>query len=73
MVLAAAIAPHWIAFAQTAPRLAFEVASVKPSGPNEQFLYRLQPGGRYIANAQTLRFLVANAYEVPLYPTLFHW
>jgi uncharacterized protein (TIGR03435 family) len=67
MVLASAIVPQWIAFAQPAPRLAFEVASVKPSGPNDQFLYRLLPGGRYIANGQTLRLLVANAYAVPLY------
>ncbi len=67
MVFVAAMAPQWIAFAQTPPRLAFEVASVKPSGPNDQFLYRLQPGGRYIATAQTLKMLVANAYAMPLY------
>lgn len=66
LALAAAIAPHWIAFAQ-APRLAFEVASVKPSGPNDQLMYRLLPGGRYIATGLTLRMLVGNAYPVPLY------
>jgi len=67
LMLAAAFVPHWIAFAQQAQRLAFEVASVKPSGPNDQFMYRLQPGGRYIATAQTLKILIANAYFVPLY------
>jgi uncharacterized protein (TIGR03435 family) len=67
VMLAGSFAPHWIAFAQAAPHLAFEVASVKPSGPNDQFLYRLQPGGHYIATALTLKILVANAYSVPLY------
>jgi uncharacterized protein (TIGR03435 family) len=28
-------------------------------------MYRLQPGGRYIATAQTLRVLVANAWGIP--------
>ena len=67
LMLGGSFVPRWIAFAQSPPRLSFEVASVKPSGPNDQFLYRLQPGGRYIANAQTLKLLVANAYSVPLY------
>jgi bla regulator protein blaR1 len=67
LLAAGSFAPRWIAFAQAAPRLSFEVASVKPSGPNDPFMYRLQPGGRYIATAQTLKYLVANAYEVPLY------
>jgi uncharacterized protein (TIGR03435 family) len=67
LMLVGSLAPRWIAFAQTAPRLSFEVASVKPSGPNDQLMYRLQPGGRYIANANTLKNLVANAYGVPLY------
>jgi len=67
LLLAGSFTPRWIAFAQTAPRLAFEVASVKPSGPNDQFMYRLQPGGRYIATAQTLKNLLANAWSVPLY------
>jgi len=67
LALGGSFVPRWIAFAQTVPRLAFEVASVKPSGPNDQFMYRLQPGGRYIATAQTLKNLLANAWSVPLY------
>lgn len=67
LMIAAAIVPHWIAFAQQPQRLAFEVASVKPSGANDQLMFRLQPGGRYIATALTLKMLVANAYGVPLY------
>jgi uncharacterized protein (TIGR03435 family) len=57
----------WIASGQQSPRLAFEVASVKPSGPNDPLSYRLQPGGRYIAGAQTLKTLLANAYGIPPY------
>ena len=52
-------------FAQAAPRLSFEVASVKPSGPDDHLMFRLQPGGRYIATGLTLKTLIANAYDVP--------
>jgi len=55
------------AFGQTAPRLSFEIASVKPSGPDDQLMYRLQAGGRYLATGLTLRLLIANAYDVPLH------
>jgi len=64
LMLAGSLAPRWIAFAQ-APRPSFEVASVKPSGPDEQLIFRLLPGGRYIARNVTLKILVANAYMVP--------
>jgi len=64
-MLAGSLAPRWIAFAQPTPRPSFEVASVKPSGPNDQLMYRLQPGGRYIATGLTLKVLIANAYGVP--------
>jgi uncharacterized protein (TIGR03435 family) len=67
LLLAASLVPRFIAFAQTPPRLTFDVASVKLSGPDDQFMYRLLPGGRYIADAQTLKYLVANAYSLPLY------
>jgi uncharacterized protein (TIGR03435 family) len=54
-----------IGFAQQAPRPAFEIASVKPSGPDDRLMYRLQPGGRYLATGLTLKMLIANAYSVP--------
>lgn len=54
-----------LAFAQPAPRAAFEVASVKPGDPNNsQFSYRLLPGGRYIAANVTLKNLISSAYSV---------
>jgi uncharacterized protein (TIGR03435 family) len=64
LMLATSLAPRWIAFAQ-APWLSFEVASVKPSGPNDHLMFRLQPGGRYIATGLTLKTLISNAYGVP--------
>jgi uncharacterized protein (TIGR03435 family) len=58
-----------IGFAQQAPppapRPSFDVASVKPSGPDDSLMYRLQPGGRYLATGLTLKMLIANAYSVP--------
>jgi uncharacterized protein (TIGR03435 family) len=56
--------PPGIAFAQQ-PRPSFEVASIKLSGPDDRLMYRLQPGGRYLATGLTLKALLANAYEVP--------
>jgi uncharacterized protein (TIGR03435 family) len=64
-MLASSLTPRWIAFAQSAPRPSFEVASVKPSGPDDRLMYRLQPGGRYIATGLTLKTLISNAYAVP--------
>lgn len=54
-----------LVFAQTTSRLTFEVASVKPSGPDDRMMFRLQPGGRYIATAVTLKTIVSNAYATP--------
>lgn len=65
LLFAGSLTPRWIAFAQQTARPSFEVASVKPSGPDEQLIFRLQPGGRYIARNVTLKMLVANAYMVP--------
>lgn len=54
-----------LAFAQPAPRPAFEVASVKPGDPNNsQYSYRLLPGGRYVATNVTLKDLISSAYAV---------
>jgi len=65
LILAGSLTPRWIAFAQPTPRPSFEVASVKPSGPDDHLMYRLQPGGRYIATNLSLKTLIANAYAVP--------
>jgi bla regulator protein blaR1 len=63
-VLAGAVAPRWIAFAQQPDRPAFEVASIKPSDPNDQrFMIGSQPGGRFTANAN-LKLLIGVAYDV---------
>jgi uncharacterized protein (TIGR03435 family) len=63
-MLAGSLTPRWIAFAQ-ASGPSFEVASVKPSGLDDRLMYRLQPGGRYLATNVTLKTLIANAYAVP--------
>lgn len=65
LVAVGSLTPCWIAFAQSTPRPSFEVASVKPSGPDDRLMYRLQPGGRYLATGLTLKMLIANAYSVP--------
>jgi uncharacterized protein (TIGR03435 family) len=64
LMLGGSLAPRWIAFAQ-APRPSFEVASLKPSRPDERLFYNLEPGGRYLANGLTLNLLIANAYAIP--------
>ena len=65
LLAAGSLTPRWIAFAQSTLRPSFEVASVKPSGPDDRLMYRLQPGGRYLATGLTLKMLIANAYSVP--------
>jgi uncharacterized protein (TIGR03435 family) len=49
---------------QTAPRLAFEVASIKPSGPNSPPTSRNSSPGRFTTSATSLRRLVTWAYDV---------
>jgi uncharacterized protein (TIGR03435 family) len=65
LLAASSLTPRWIAFAQSTPRPSFEVASVKLSGPDDRLMYRLKPGGRYLATGLTLKMLIANAYSVP--------
>ena len=50
---------------QSAPRPAFEVASIKPGDPNSQ-IFRLgsMPGGRFVANNASLKLLIQTAYDV---------
>ena len=64
-MVASWLTPLSIGFAQQAARPSFEVASVKPSGPDDGLMFRLQPGGRYLATGLTLKMLIANAYSVP--------
>jgi uncharacterized protein (TIGR03435 family) len=60
-VIAASLAPRWIAFAQ---RLEFEVASIKPADPNGpvQSSFSMK-GGRFEA-LSNLRMLIQLAYDV---------
>lgn len=68
MVFAGSIAPRWIAFAQEQPRRSFEVASVKPGDLNPQFVDSAsQPGGRYTATNETLKEMIADAWDVAGY------
>jgi uncharacterized protein (TIGR03435 family) len=64
-MLAGLLTPIWIAFSQPAPRPSFEVAVLKPSSPDERLMYRLLPGGRYLATGLSLKALIANAYSIP--------
>jgi len=65
LLLAGLLSPLWIAFSQSVPRPSFEVAVVKPTSPDERLMYRLLPGGRYLATGLSLKALIANAYSVP--------
>ncbi|HXP87210.1 MAG TPA: M56 and DUF3738 domain-containing protein [Bryobacteraceae bacterium] len=63
-VIAGALAPRWIAFAQQ-PQSAFEVASIKPGDPTDQRVgIHLQPGGRFATTNATLQILIGFAYDV---------
>src|ERR1700722_10282554 len=65
LLAASSLTPSRFAGAQSTLRPSFEVASVKPSGRDDRLMYRLQPGGRYLATGLTLKMLIANAYSVP--------
>jgi uncharacterized protein (TIGR03435 family) len=65
-VIAGALAPRVIAFAQTRP--AFEVASVKPTHPNVITEVDLvASGGRLTATNLSLQMLIASAYGLEVY------
>jgi uncharacterized protein (TIGR03435 family) len=65
LMLAGALAPRWIAFAQQQPRPSFEVASVKPGDPNNrQVCVCFDPPGRFIGVNVTLKMLIVDAYNV---------
>ena len=53
------------AFAQKATPLEFEVASIKPSDPNDhRMMFRMMPGGGINLHGVTLKALVQQAYDV---------
>jgi bla regulator protein blaR1 len=53
------------AFAQQAAPLEFEVASIKPSDPNDRrMMFRMMPGGAINLHGITLKALVQQAYDV---------
>jgi uncharacterized protein (TIGR03435 family) len=63
LLLASSLAPRWIAFAQQAPRLKFEVASLKPSKGGRVMLGIKSPG-TFGADNVPLRGLIMEAYGV---------
>jgi bla regulator protein BlaR1 len=64
-LIAGALAPRWIAFAQQPERPAFEVASVKRGDPNDRrFSLLMLPGGRLTTTNASLKMLIGFAYSV---------
>jgi uncharacterized protein (TIGR03435 family) len=60
-VVAGALAPRWIAFAQ---QPAFEVASVRPNRSGERGERRDFPAGRFTAASASVKYLLKTAYRV---------
>jgi uncharacterized protein (TIGR03435 family) len=67
LMLAGSLAPRWIAFAQQQPRLAFEVASVKPNASQDfrSSGFQFSPAGRFTVTNTPVVMIVAVAYNVP--------
>jgi uncharacterized protein (TIGR03435 family) len=67
LMLAASLAPRWIALAQEAARPSFEVASIKPNtSASGNTGLRFTPGRLTIENAP-LRYLITWAYNVRVF------
>jgi uncharacterized protein (TIGR03435 family) len=65
LMLAGALAPRWIAFAQQAAPPTFEVASIKPGDPNSrQVSVGIRQGGRFSTTNASLETLIGFAYDV---------
>jgi bla regulator protein blaR1 len=63
-ITTSAIGLAMLGIAQT-PASKFEVASIKPADPNQNRIsIQMTPGGRYVANAVTVSFLIQQAYGV---------
>jgi len=63
LLLATAVAPRWIAFAQAQPPR-FEVASIKPGNPVERGMGVGVRTNRFIATNATLKMLIEEAYNL---------
>lgn len=71
-VITSAILVSGFAFSQTPPAasLAFEVAAIKPSNPENHDLRLRQTNSAFVATGYTLQRLIAFAYEVELFQVL---
>ncbi len=65
LMLAGALAPRWIAFAQQQSPQQFEVASVKFNNSGSyNFSIRIMPGSRLLASNASLGSLITEAWQV---------
>jgi uncharacterized protein (TIGR03435 family) len=64
LLLAALLAIPLLCQPQQESKPSFEVSSVKPSSPTQQGGMELQPNGRFVAYAVTVRNLLTTAYRV---------
>ncbi|HEY4362565.1 MAG TPA: TIGR03435 family protein [Bryobacteraceae bacterium] len=55
----------WWAQAQTQPSLTFEVASIRPSTPEERPNFAIDPGGTTRITAWTPKQIIQNVYDIP--------
>jgi uncharacterized protein (TIGR03435 family) len=65
ILLIAAFAPRWIAFAQEPPQVRFDVASVKPNTTTERPDFQLSPNGRLTIRNAPLLMILVSAYNLP--------
>jgi uncharacterized protein (TIGR03435 family) len=65
LVMAASLAPRWIAFAQQPDRPSFEVATIKPGDPSDPRTFvGTQRGGNFFTINATAKMLIGFAYDV---------
>src|SRR5580658_5005470 len=67
VMLAASLAPRWIAFAQQPARPSFEVASVKPADPSDKPGFLHTTPGRLELNGVTVKMLIQQAWAISGY------
>jgi bla regulator protein BlaR1 len=67
LMLAASLAPRWIAFAQEPAKPSFEVASVKPSDPSDKPGFLHADPGRMNLNGVTVKMLIQQAWAISGY------
>jgi uncharacterized protein (TIGR03435 family) len=66
-MLAASLAPRWIAFAQQPAQPSFEVASVKPADPSDKPGFLQTEPGRLNLNGVTVKMLIQQAWAISGY------